>query len=146
MIGKGGSGWQTTTADLALILFLVVSAASAPNATTPGGVPMEAGRNAVSTTETAPSTAVYRATADTTLTQWLASQPMDDRQSVTVIVKRAPSGPSHSMSQGVAYLDEVEASGRVGRLLVQNASSEDVMAVLTYDGDANSGMVFADRR
>lgn len=145
MIGKHGSGWQTTTADLALILFLVVSASSAQSGPAPGRSERAAPTTAAPALEPIPSTAVYRATEGTTLPQWLASQSIDDRQIVTVIVKRAAAGPSPAMKQGIAFLDQIQSSGRTGRLLVEPDTSDDVAVVLAYDGGAGSGMALAAR-
>lgn len=140
MIGKTGSGWQTTTADLALILFLVVSAAS----TGPKPKPASIAQPAITSPalDPIPPSAIYRATAGTSLPEWLASQPVDDRQIVTVIVKRAPGSASPSMDQGLVLLDEIKASGRVGRLLVEPDTSDDVAVVLAYDR-ASAGTALA---
>lgn len=145
MIGKTGSGWQTTTADLALILFLVVSAASTPAGgavrSAPGKVTPPASSQPIAAI---PSSAVYRATEGTSLSQWLAAQASDDRQVVTVVVKRAAKGPSPAMRQGIAFLDQIQESGRPGRLLVEPDVSDDVSVVLAYDGGHN-GMALAAR-
>lgn len=141
MIGKTGSGWQTTTADLALILFLVVSAASTGPKPKPASIAQPAFTSPA--LDPIPPSAIYRATAGTSLPEWLASQPVDDRQIVTVIVKRAPGSASPSMDQGLVLLDEIKASGRVGRLLVEPDTSDDVAVVLAYDRAASAGTALA---
>lgn len=136
MIGKVGSGWQTTTADLALILFLVVSAAS-PNAALDPRTPLSL--------EPTPSTAVFRAASGINLLQWLAALPVDERQVATVLVTRANSGPSPVMDQGLAFLDQIKESGRTGRLLVELGETDEVAVVLAYDRGAGSGTGLAGR-
>jgi hypothetical protein len=144
MIGRSGSGWQTTTADLALILFFVVSAA----ATKPG--PASGGNGkplvqkvAAPAIEATPSAAIYRPTEGTTLTQWLRSQPRDDRQVATVLVSRSPNGSAPAMTQALGFLDEIEASGRSGRLLVERGDADDVTVVLAYERAPASGTALA---
>lgn len=146
MIGKAGNGWQTTTADLALILFLVVSASAAhggPNAASANARAPETA--AAPSTEANPSTAVYHETAGTSLPQWLATQAVDERQAATVLVTRARAGPSPVMERGIAFLDQIEAAGRAGRLVVERGSSDDVTVVLAYDRTQDSGMALAAR-
>lgn len=146
MNGKSVSGWQTTTADLALILFFVVSAA----ATSPG--PAGSGTDkrtvqkiAAPAVDATPSTAIYRQTKGMTLAQWLRSQPQDDRQVATVLVSRSPGGSAPAMTQALEFLDEIEVSGRSGRLLVERGNADDVMVVLTYERAPPSGTALAIR-
>lgn len=146
MNGKSVSGWQTTTADLALILFFVVSAA----ATKPGPINADAGKPSVQkiaapAIEATPSSAVYRTTAGTTLGQWLQSQPLDHRQVATVLVTRSSRGSAPVMTQALGFLDQIEAMGRVGRLLVERGEADDIAVVLTYERARASGTALADR-
>lgn len=146
MIGKSGTGWQTTTADLALILFLVVSTASAGDK--PARAQSAPARElpvVSAALESSPSTAVYRTTTGTTLRQWLAAQPVDDRQIVTVLVKRSAKAASPALNQGIAFLDQIAKSGRSGRLIVEPDTREDVAVVLAYDRQGGSGTALAAR-
>ena len=134
MIGKIQSGWQTTTADLALILFLVVSASAVDQR------PENARVNhaqiqvaAAPSLESNPSAAVYRATKGITLSEWLSSQAIDERQMATVLVTRAGAGPSPLMEQATQFFDEIEASGQSARLLVERGDKNEVTVVLGYD-------------
>ena len=134
MIGKTGGGWQTTTADLALILFLVVSAAKPNNALeSPAPLPIEP----------TPSTAVFRATPGTSFLQWLDTLPVDERQVATVLISRTSSGPSPAIAQGTTLLDQIERSGRTGRLIVERGEMDDVTVVLAYDGGSEPGTALA---
>lgn len=146
MIGKVGAGWQTTTADLALILFLVVSTAAIDHG--PGQQPAKRPDAEVAGPPLTanPSTAIYRATADTSFPDWLSSQDHDNRLVATVMVTRAASAPSSkSLDEAVALLDQIEASGRPGRLLVERGPADDVVVVLAYDMQSNDGMALASR-
>lgn len=139
MIGRTSFAWQTTVADLALILFLVVSAAQADQGDKAARPPASAVLAPV------PSAAIFRVSEGTTLAQWLATQALDERQVATVIVSRSAAGASPVMQQGLAFLDEIEASGRSGRLLVERGSADDVTVVLAYDRAPASGMALAAR-
>lgn len=144
MIGKSGAGWQTTTADLALILFFVVSAA----ATGPGSSDGKAGKQPVQKISApaivaTPSAAIYRPTKGTTLAQWLRLQPRDDRQVATVLVSRSPNGSTPAMTQALEYLDDIEASGRSGRLLIERGDAADMKVVLAYERAPASGTALA---
>ncbi len=142
MIGKTGSGWQTTTADLALILFLVVSASAVDRDAVQG---KELAGAIAPSLEPSPSVAVYRATPSTTLPQWLQAQPADERQIATVLVTRAGAGggATPALAQALAFLDQIEASGRTGRLLVERGSADEVSVVLAYDRGSGSGTALA---
>lgn len=144
MIGKSGTGWQTTTADLALILFFVVSAAS----TKPGPVDSSTGQPRVQKVaapaiEATPSAAIYRPTKGMTLAQWLRSQARDDRQVATVLVSRSPTGSAPAMIQALGFLDEIEASGRSGRLLVERGDAADIIVMLAYERAPAPGTALA---
>lgn len=146
MIGRSGTGWQTTTADLALILFFVVSAA----ATKPGPAADGHGKPTVQklaapAIEATPSVAIYRQTEGTTMSQWLRSQPQDDRQVATVLLSRSPGGSAPAMTQALGFLDEIEASGRSGRLLVERGDADEVTVVLAYERAPTSGTALAVR-
>lgn len=141
MTGRHARGWQTTTTDLALILFLIVSAASAhPGRSEP---PVAASRRSVD--EPAPPAAVYRASPDTSLNAWLKFQPRDARQSAIVVVTRASGRSPELVARGLSYLDTIEASGRMGRLQVERGSRPDVTVLLTYDRGGRAGTAFAAR-
>lgn len=146
MIGKSGGGWQTTTADLALILFLVVSASAVDQApAVPGSGGPGSKVLAAPTLETNPSAAVYRATAGISLSEWLGSQAVDQRQIATVLVTRTGGGPSPVVDEALVYLEQIEAAGRTGRLLMERGESDDVTVVLAYDQGPGSGMALAPR-
>lgn len=146
MIGKVGAGWQTTTADLALILFLVVSTAAIDRDPAPQSPIFPDAKMAAMPVAATPSTAVYRATAETSFPEWLRAQVEDNRLVATVIVTRAASNPSpKGLDEAIALLDQIEASGRQGRLLIERGPVDDVVVVLAYDIQTGDGMTLASK-
>lgn len=141
MIGHGGHRWQTTTADLALILFLVVAAAGTSKRA--GGHP--APHAAPSPVTQGPPLGVFRPTAGTTLQQWLDAQALDERQIATVMVQRRNAGDTKVVEQGLAYLAAIETAGHAGRLVVQAGAAPDVSVVLSYDRPPGTGTALAAR-
>ena len=131
-----GTSWQTTTADLALILFLVVSSAASQNVS-------EHGASAPATElAVAPSAAVFRPTPSASLEEWLKAQAGDDRLTATVLVYRFSDLSSLSVERGMSLLTAIERSGRRGRLLVQRGPTDEVAVVMAYDETA--GMPLAE--
>lgn len=132
MTGRLALGWQTTIADLALILFLVVS--SAPRAAPAGAVPSPAGQSRAMPPAT-PSAAVYRPSAGLSVTDWLAGQILDERLTITVLVEEGGGSPlpSPALATGQALMDEIIGSGRRARMVVERGARDDVSVVVAYD-------------
>ena len=89
-----GSGWQTVLADLSLILFMVMAAAvrQAPAGSSPQLPAM------------AEPVAMWRAASDGPgLAQWLASQPADPRQRLTVLADPAAASAAAALIAGVDW-------------------------------------------
>lgn len=137
MTGRLALGWQTTIADLALILFLVVSAA--PHLVSSGPDPSR------SFTPATPSVAVYRPSAALSVGDWLNSQLRDERLTVTVLVEEgdrsSSSSPSPALANGQALMDEIARGGRRVRMIVERAAADDVSVIVAYD--QNSGTPLA---
>ena len=121
MIARAGTGWQTTLADLSLILFLVTAA----------GV-SEAPVFRPARSEVAPAlpalgdpVAVWsEVPGGPTLAQWLSSQPRDPRQRLTLV---APSA-TFAHAQAIAA-----SAGRPVRLVLEPEHDRPIYAALTYD-------------
>lgn len=121
MIARAGSGWQTILADLSLILFMVMAAAvdeapirpvaAAPVAPPALGEPV----------------ALWRGGDAAGLVRWLAAQPADPRQRLTIV---APLG-----SAPIA-LDMARRAGRPARVLIEPDGPDAPYAALTYDQNA----------
>lgn len=122
MIARLGSGWQTVLADLSLILFMVMAAtvADAPPAAPPQPASVPARVPALGD-----PVAVWRAGPSTpSLPQWLASQPADPRQRLTLVAAPA---------DGAAMLAEAARLPKPPRVLIEPGLASPPYAALTYD-------------
>jgi len=117
MIARMGSGWQTVLADLSMILFMVTATALADApAAAPPPVRLPAEGEPV---------AVWRATPDGPgLSAWLAAQPVDPRQRLTLVA--AP-------GDGPAALAAAARLARPARVLIEPGLSGPPYAALTFD-------------
>lgn len=140
MIARFGPSWQTTTADLALILFLVVAAAQASEGKAPKHMP----ERDVRVVET-PATAVYRPGSAISLEDWLAAQGRDERLTATVLVHRSGDPQSAALATGNDLLTRVEGAGWRARMLVEPGRSDDVSVVVAYDKQAGTALAQAER-
>lgn len=117
MIARAGTGWQTTLADLSLILFLVVAAGASRR-------PSQAPAPPVLPAASEP-VAVWRDLAGgPTLAGWLAHQGADPRQRLTLF---APPQAAER-AQALARL-----AGRPVRLVLDPELAGRPYAALTYD-------------
>jgi hypothetical protein len=121
MIARAGSGWQTVLADLSLILFMVMGAAvSEAPAQSPAAPPAPLVLPALGE-----PVAVWRAApGGPRLTEWLASQPDDPRQRLTLVAMPA---------DGPAVLAEAAKLPRPARVMIEPDLSSPPYAALTYD-------------
>jgi len=127
MITKAGGGWQTIIADLALILFMVSVSAV-------GGAKPNAAEPAPQAILQAEPGAIYRAHGDgPSLGQWLAGQPADPRQRLTVVARYADGEGEAASAAALAWAGEAQAVGRPARILLEPAEAEDLFAVLAFD-------------
>ena len=127
-------GWQTTLADLALILFMVTAAAMAekPDAAQAvpeppiAGAPVPAGGEPL---------AIYRAAPNAPpIGEWLAGQPRDDRQHLTIVARHPAGDTAEATRAALALAREAEAAGRNARIVIEPAQRGDLIAVLDFDG------------
>ena len=125
MIARAGSGWQTVLADLSLILFMVTAAAvSEAPAQMPAPPPAPIVLPALGE-----PVALWRAAPDgPSLPDWLASQPADPRQRLTLVAAAA---------DGPAILAQAASLPRPARVLIEPGLSGPPYAALTYDTGAN---------
>lgn len=117
MIARMGNGWQTVLADLSLILFMVTATALADQPVPPAApVRLPAEGEPV---------AIWRATADgPSLSAWLAAQPADPRQRLTLV-----GAPGDSP----AVLAEASRLPRPARIVIEPALTGPPYAALTFD-------------
>ncbi len=149
MMVRAGTGWQTTLADLSLILFLITAAAVAP----PGPEKAEGGkaiggkaaapRPAAQAVRHDPSPqaeplAIYRATPSAPpLAQWLAGQPHDSRQLLTILAPYAPGGQVAALANAQDLARQAGDQGRNARIIVEPGAGA-VTVTLAYDQPAAS--------
>lgn len=130
---RSPKGWQTTLADLALILFMVTAATIAERP--------QNSRNAAAETvfTTAPAQgealAIYRAAPNAPpLAEWLANQPRDGRQSLTIIARHQPGGAAAAAQAALALERASAAAGHSARIAIEPADHDDLVAVLAFAG------------
>lgn len=134
MIASGSpKGWQTTLADLALILFMVTAAAIAERP--PAN--REAAAETVFTAAPAQgeALAIYRAAPEAPpLAEWLADQPRDGRQNLTIIARHRPGGAAAAAHAALALERVSAAAGRTARIVLEPADDDDLVVMLDFDG------------
>lgn len=135
-------GWQTTLADLALILFMVTAAAMADRPDRAEHAPPAA----VNIPQSGEPLAIYRPAPDAPpLRDWLAGQARDERQHLTII-SRYPRGMADDAAAGaLALATDATAAGHSPRIVVEPGQAADLVAVLDFDG-RQSGTPIADTR
>jgi len=128
MSARIGTGWQTTLADLSLILFMVAASGLSQHqdkAQRPRSAPRPASRSD-------PVAVWVDGRGAPALPQWLAQQPRDPRQQVTV---RAAYAPGH-MAEALARAQALAAQAGDGTRIVAEPGGPDVRVVIGYDAPA----------
>lgn len=137
MIARAGSGWQTLLADLSIILFMVTASALAQARGGDGPATRQAPAQASPRAE---PLAVWRAGAGApSLAAWLATQPADPRQRLSIVAHYTPgAGPGAqqaALAEASVLLAEAGAQGRLARLVVEPGDGG-VTATIAYDQSA----------
>lgn len=125
MISRFSAGWQTTIADLALILFIVTAAAiDGQSAPAEPASPPASGE----------ALAVYRA-GDGVLPigEWLAEQAPDERQYLTIVARYTEGDPATAAERAIALAGQARAVGVPARIVLEPGEGEDVLATLAFD-------------
>ena len=145
MIARLGSGWQTITADLALILFLVTAQTSfsqleaeaapvapveTPETPAPAATEPEAAPYAIEGS----GTAIFRPGNGLDLAVWLDETLTDDRQSVTAIVRFPVGGRSQALGEAERLMASLEAAGARPRLVIEPAREAESLVLIGYEG------------
>lgn len=119
--------WLMTLADLTIILFMVTAAdlsrADARVAET---------AKSVAAIATAEPVAIFRP-GNGSLAAWLAGQPADPRQQLTILVRHARGNQAPAMGKGMAMLEQAQQAGRDARLIVEEGEHSEAAAFLAYD-------------
>lgn len=142
MILRAASGWQTVTADLALILFLITAQAvrepPAPPSQVETGVEAE-----TDTVEPAPVTssalALHKPAPGESVQEWLRATVTDERQVATISIGYAPGQREEALAEGERLLGEAEAAGVAARLIAMPNSSDDILLSVDYLRPAPDG-------
>jgi hypothetical protein len=125
MIARAGSGWQTTLADLSLILFMVTVAALS-----------QAGDGADGAARASPQgapLAVYRpGKGAPPLATWLLDQPRDARQLLTIISTYRPGGEAQALTLALALAQQASAADMAARVIIEPGDGG-ASAALAYD-------------
>jgi hypothetical protein len=133
MTGTDKTGWATMLADLSIILFMITAADLANAELAQDGL---ASAEAV---ETAEPVAVYRpGRAAPPLSTWLAGQPDDPLQRLTIVVHYAGGDVDKAVAQGMTLSREAEQAGRPARMIVEQSEHTETAAILAYDSDAKA--------
>jgi hypothetical protein len=142
MILRAASGWQTVTADLALILFLITAQAvrepAAPSPQEETEVEAEA-----DTAEPAPvassALALHKPAKGESVEEWLLAAVTDERQVATISIGYAPGQREEALAEGERLLAEAEAAGVAARLIAMPNSSAAILVSVDYLRPAPDG-------
>lgn len=132
---RAGVGWQYAFTDMALILFMVSAAGLAK-------APAQAVRPAsriASAPELADPMELWRSGPGMPgLGDWLARQPRDDRQRLTIVARYAGKDAIAVSARAAVLLNEASGTARPVRLVVEPGESDDLAAALTWDAGSAS--------
>lgn len=146
MIARLGSSWQTITADLALILFLVTAQATVSEPALSGDLPPPQAPEPAPDPAPAPAPspnphavegsgmAVFRPGPGLDLKRWLTETRTDDRQSVTAIVRFPADGRGTAMGRAERLMAALEEAGARPRLVIEPAQEAETLVVIGYEG------------
>ena len=142
MSARSGQNWQTSLADLSLVLFLITAAAvsrhpakAAKPSSSFAASPSPAAVSAAAPSPQSEPLSVYVAEPGAPpLAQWLGQQFADSRQQLTITVRygAAPGSQVRALAAAARLLTEAGAHGRAARLVVEPGGGP-ARAVLAYD-------------
>jgi hypothetical protein len=132
VISRLSFGWQTTIADLALILFMVTAAGSRAQEQRPA---------VAESVESPPAQgeplAVYRSQAGAPpLSAWLAEQAPDRRQRLTIVARYAPGDAATAARAALDLAREAGTGGGSARIVLEPGTGLAVLATLAFDQPA----------
>ena len=135
MISRISFGWQTTMADLALILFMVTAA----------GIHAEKQKehsqelSAPAFPAQGASLALYRAQKGAPpIGEWLAEQAPDGRQYLTIVARYRPGNAESAAREAVALAQEAGAAGVSARIVLEPGEGAGLFATLAFDRPATT--------
>lgn len=129
-----GTGWQTLMADLSIILFMITAAALGQQG--PDAVPGAATKPAQTPSQRSEPVAVYRAAPGAPpIGEWLAGQPRDPRQMLTIVSTYEAGQEGAALDLATSLAREAAAAHQTARVVVEPGEGE-ATATLAYDGNA----------
>lgn len=135
---RAGQGWQTSLADLSLILFMATAAAASHHVMKPPARPPAKAHAsqaaAAPSPQTEPLSVYVAAPGAPPLEQWLHEQAADPRQQLTITARYGPGAGAalRAMAEAEALLREAGAQGQAARIVVEPGDGP-VRAVLAFD-------------
>jgi hypothetical protein len=128
MIIRAASGWQTATADLALILFLITAQAVREEQPAPA-VAVE---NEASAPVASSALALHRPAQGESVRKWLLATVTDERQVATVTVSYTREQRARALAEGERLLEEAENAGVAARLVATPDARDDIVIAVDY--------------
>lgn len=120
--------WQTTMADLALILFIVAVAGMQ------GGKESKESKQEPRPSPRGEAVAVYRAGEGAPpVSEWLAEQAPDERQQLTIVARYRPGEADAAAREALAVAEDAGAMGRSARIVLEQGEAEGTLAILAFD-------------
>lgn len=145
MILRTTSNWQTLTADLALILFLVAMTAAGNDL--PDEEDAGSAQAANESTTDAPSSesalAVHRPVEGESIREWLNASVTDERQVVTISIRYVPERLAPAIAEGERLMNEAEEVGIAARLLAMPDTSNETVVTVDYHRNPENGTIVA---
>ena len=133
MISRFAFGWQTTMADLALILFMV-TAAGVHAQREKEQEDLHPQQQRGSLPAQGEPLAVYRAHPGAQpLGAWLAEQAPDRRQQLTIVARYRPGNAAAAAQEAVGLAQQAGAAGISARIVLEPGAREDLLATLAFD-------------
>jgi hypothetical protein len=125
-VSGAGIGWQTTMADLALILFIVAAAG------------VHASQQRPEMDKAVPSSdaplAVYRSGQEAPpLAAWLEQQAPDERQQLTITVHYPKGDPRAAAERALEMAQQARAAGQSARIVLEEGPGSEEQVVLAFD-------------
>lgn len=129
---RGLTGWQTSLADLSLILFAVVAASYRGDPAEEAVPRPEEVEQALDVALGQPM-AVFRPGGDADLTRWLSAQELDEGALATVIVRHRSGSAARAASEAARLADEIERAGHHARLVVETSAAPETLVTIAHD-------------
>lgn len=135
MILRAASGWQTATADLALILFLITAQAVREEQPTPA-IATESGTPAPVSSS---ALALHRPAQGENVREWLLATVTDERQVATISVSYTRERRAYALAEGERLLGEAETAGVAARLVAMPDARDDTVIAVDYIREEGDG-------